>query len=203
MGMRELIATRAEALQGFAGQSLPRATRGLLTRAEKIVAGTVFFYGRTEVEIGLQNIDWTGAHINHQEWPAQLNRFYHLPPLAAAYRETGDERFAEAARSYIEDWIRSHPGYETAQQFMPGDSGLNMSIRLGTSHASGWGGVLPAFLASPSFDDSFPCDCCHQDVVWGWRVRLEKKELPDDTIDVCMFCLEKIATQFRKEDDEE
>jgi uncharacterized heparinase superfamily protein len=155
MDMRKTIASRAEALQGFPGQALPRATPELLARAEKIVAGTAFFYGRTEVEIGLQNIDWTGAHIDHQEWPAQLNRFYHLPPLAAAYRETGDERFAEAARSYIEDWIRSHPGYETAQRFMPGDSGLNMSIRLGTSHASGWGGIVPAFLPSPSFDDAF------------------------------------------------
>jgi len=155
MDMRDIIASRAEALQGFPGQALPEATPQVLGRAEKIAAGTAFFYGRTEVEIGLQNIDWTGAHIDHQEWPAQLNRFYHLPPLAAAYQETGDERFAEAARSYIEDWIRSHPGYETAQRFMPGDSGLNMSIRLGTSHASGWGGVLPAFLPSPLFDDTF------------------------------------------------
>ncbi|MCJ7751936.1 MAG: heparinase II/III family protein, partial [Armatimonadetes bacterium] len=155
MDMREGIATRAEALHGFPGQDLPSATPELLTRAEKIAAGTVFFYGRMEVEIGLQNIDWTGSHVGHQEWPAQLNRFYHLPPLAAAYRETSDERFAEAARSYIEDWVRSHPSYETAQRFMPGDSGLNMSIRLGTSHAAGWGGALPAFLASPAFDDSF------------------------------------------------
>ncbi len=155
MDMREAITNRAKALHGFPGQSLPRATPDLLARAERIAAGIIFFYGRTEVEIGLKDIDWTGSHIHHQEWPAQLNRFYHLPPLAAAYRETGDERFAQAARSYIEDWIRSHPGYETAQRFMPGDSGLNMSARLGTSHTSGWGGTLPAFLPSSAFDDTF------------------------------------------------
>jgi hypothetical protein len=155
MDMRQMIAERAEALQGFPGQALSRATPQLLARAEKIAAGTIFFYGRREVKIGLRDIDWSGAHVKHQEWPAQLNRFYHLPPLAAAYRETGDERFAEAARSYIEDWIRSHPGYEEVERFMPGDSGLNMSARLGTSHTSGWGGALPAFIPSPSFDDAF------------------------------------------------
>jgi hypothetical protein len=155
MDVRGTIASCAEALRSFPGQALPSATPDLLARAEKIAAGTVFFYGRTEVEIGLRNIDWTGSHVNHQEWPAQLNRFYHLPPLAAAYRETGDERFAEVARSYIEDWIRAHPGYETAQRFTPGDSGLNMSARLGTSHTSGWGGSLPTFLSSPAFDDTF------------------------------------------------
>jgi len=153
--MGQVIAERAEALSGFAGQTLPEATPQLLARVEEIAAGTVFFYGRKEVQIGLRDIDWTGSHVKHQEWPAQLNRFFHLPPLAAAYRETGDERFAQAARAYIEDWIGSHPGYDTAQQFMPGDSGLNMSIRLGTSHSAGWGGTIPAFLVSSTFDDAF------------------------------------------------
>jgi hypothetical protein len=153
--MREIILSRAEKLRGFPGQDLPNATPELIGRAGRIAAGIVFFYGSTEVQVGLRDIDWTGSHIKHQEWPAQLNRFFHLPPLAAAYRETRDERFAQAARSYIEDWVDSHPGYDAAQRFMPGDSGLNMSIRLGTSHSSGWGGTIPAFLDSPAFDDAF------------------------------------------------
>jgi len=152
--MRQVIAERAVALAGFPGQKLPEATPQLLARAEKIAGGTIFFYGRKEVQIGLRGIDWTGSHVKHQEWPAQLNRFFHLPPLAAAYRKTGDERFAQAARSYIADWIEGHPGYDTTQRFMPGDSGLNMSIRLGTSHSAGWGGTIPAFLVSSTFDDA-------------------------------------------------
>ena len=155
MNLRHAILERAEALRGFPGQTLPEATDATLQRAEKAAGGTVYFYGRTEVQIGLRNIDWTGSHIPHQEWPAQLNRFYYLAPLAAAYVKTGDERFAAAARSYIEDWIDSHPGYERAERFQPGDSGLNMRIRLGTSHATGWGGVVPALLGSAAFDDAF------------------------------------------------
>jgi hypothetical protein len=151
---RAVILARAKALDGYAGQRIVAASAETVARAEKAVAGVVYFYGRTPVEVGLQNIDWSGAHIKHQEWPAQLNRFFHLGPLAAAYAGTHDERFARAARAYIEDWIRGDP-YPDSPRFRPGDNALTMSIRLGSSHAAGWGGTLPAFLASPAFDDAF------------------------------------------------
>lgn len=155
MELRETIHARDEALQGFPGQTLPEAMPETLARAERIAAGALFFYGDTQVQVGLRGIDWSGSHIPHQEWPAQLNRFFYLAPLAAAYRHTGDEQFAEAARSYIEDWLDSHGDYRQADRFAPGDSGLNAGIRLGSSHATGWGGALPAFLPSPAFDDAF------------------------------------------------
>ena len=151
---RAVILERASRLAGFAGQQISEAGPETLERAEKIATGTVFFYGRTPVQVGLKDIDWAGGHIRHQEWPAQLNRFFHLEPLAAAYRSTRDERFARAARAYIEDWLRDEH-YDTAAAMRPGDNGLNMSIRLGTSVSGGWGGTLPVFLASASFDDAF------------------------------------------------
>ena len=149
-----VIKERARMLEGFAGQQVGEAGASVLAQAEKIASGTVFFYGRTPVQVGLKDIDWKGGHIHHQEWPAQLNRFFHLRPLAAAYRATHDERFARAARAYIEDWLREDR-YDTATGFRPGDNGLNMSIRLGTSVQSGWGGTLPVFLGSAAFDDAF------------------------------------------------
>ena len=152
--MRETIVERDRALRGFSGQFDPDR-KAHLERAGQIADGTVFFYGDTPVKVGLRDVDWTGGHIKHQEWPAQLNRFYYLGDLAAAYRQTKDERFARAARAYIEDWIRSDPGYATAEDCRPGDNTLNISIRLGTSEHSGWGGILPAFLDSPSFDGAF------------------------------------------------
>lgn len=151
MSMREMILERDRALQGFAGQAIPEVS-GDLGRTEEIASGTVFFYGEVPVKVGLRDIDWSGGHLKHQEWPAQLNRFGYLRQLASAYRATHDERFATAARAYIEDWIRSNPGYD---RFRPSDSSLNMSIRLGTSVASGWAGVLPVFLDSPAFNDEF------------------------------------------------
>ncbi len=154
MSTREQIRERAAALVGFPGQTLPAVSEHVLARADQIAAGTVFFYNRTPVEVGLKGIDWSGRHIAHQEWPAQLNRFSYFGPLAAVYRQTVDEKYAAAARSYIEDWMATED-YAHADHFRPGDSGLNMSIRLGSSQHSGWGGVLWAFLDSPSFDDAF------------------------------------------------
>ncbi len=151
---RQTILERAAKLKDFPGQKTPDATPEVLDQAGQIADGTVFFYERTPVKVGLKDIDWTGSHIKHQEWPAQLNRFFHLDPLAAAYRATGDERYARAARDYIEDWLRGDP-YETATDLRAGDNTLNMSIRLGSSEFTGWGGVLPVFLKSPSFDDAF------------------------------------------------
>lgn len=151
---RAVILERARILAGFAGQQVGEATPEVLENASKIVRGTVFFYGRTEVKVGLKDIDWSGAHIRHQEWPAQLNRFFHLGPLASAYRATRDEGFARAARAYIEDWIRGDP-YLHATTLRAGDNTLNMSIRLGSSMHAGWAGVLPVFLDSPAFDDAF------------------------------------------------
>ena len=151
---RTVILERAKMLASFSSQRTGEATPEVLEQARKIAGGTVFFYGTTPVAVGLKDIDWTGGHIHHQEWPAQLNRFFHLRPLAAAYRATRDERFAQAARAYIEDWLRGDP-YATATALRPGDNTLNMSIRLGSSHNGGWGGTLPVFLASPAFDDAF------------------------------------------------
>ncbi len=151
---RRVILERARLLDRFTVQSPGEATPEVLSQAEKIVGGTVFFYSRTPVQVGLKDIDWTGSHIHHQEWPAQLNRFFHLGPLAAAWRATGDQRFAKAARSYIEDWLRGD-NYSTATALRPGDNTLNMSIRLGSSHHGGWGAALPVFLTSPVFDDEF------------------------------------------------
>src|SRR5512136_1391944 len=109
MSIREQIRERAAALVGFPGQTTGDATDQVLARAEQIAGGTVFFYGRTPVSVGLRSIDWSGGHIAHQEWPAQLNRFGYLGPLASAYRQTREERFAQAARAYIEDWVRTDP----------------------------------------------------------------------------------------------
>mgnify|MGYP002261303702 CR=1 FL=1 len=44
-----------------------------------------------------------------------------LAPLAAAYRKTEDEKYAAAARSYIEDWMVGED-YTQATRFRPGDS---------------------------------------------------------------------------------
>lgn len=154
MDKRAVILERASKLSGFPGQEVQPANKETLAQAEQIVNGTVFFYGRTPVPVNTHDIDWSGSQIKHQEWPAQLNRFFHLRPLAAAYRTTGDKRFARAARAYIEDWLRGDP-YPNTAAMRPGDNTLTMSIRLGSSEHGGWSGALPVFLGSSAFDPAF------------------------------------------------
>lgn len=122
--------------------------------AEALKHGRIFFYEKQEVEIGLHGIDWSGGHIRHQEWPAQLNRFFWLQHAAAVYAESGDEELAAAARATIDDWM-GHHDYAADKPLAPGDNTLNLSIRLGQSGMPGWWGTLPAFARSRHFDEPF------------------------------------------------
>lgn len=136
----------------------PSARRGdSRAVADAASRGILYFYDRTPVATGLRGIDWSGGHIAHQEWPAQLNRFHQLAPLAACYAEAPDESLARTARSYIEDWIDSHRPYEPTGPAAPGDSSLNMTIRLGCMNdfGLGWTRALEVFYGSEAFDDAF------------------------------------------------
>lgn len=112
------------------------------------------FQGAHPVVVGTRDIDWSGGQKAHQEWPAQLNRFRFLEPLAAAWRRTRDEQYARAARGYLEDWMRAHPA-RADWTLNPGDSRLNLAIRAGNSHFFGWGGAVFAFAESAHFDAEF------------------------------------------------
>jgi len=117
--------------------------------AERAVAGEIAFHfnGSRYISVGRSNIDWSGSHYHHQEWVAQLHRFFQLSSLAIAHRETGDTRYADAARDYISDWIDAHaPSDEW--RINPFDNTLNLSIR-----TQEWVLTLPDFMRSSAYDD--------------------------------------------------
>lgn len=118
--------------------------------ADEAVAGRLFFrfFGAQITTVGRAHIDWSGAHHAHQEWPAQLNRFFQLPALAAAFRETNDPRYAEAARDYVADWLRAHPT-RLDWTIAPYDNTLNLTIRLQL-----WWSALPVCFEAAVFDDA-------------------------------------------------
>jgi len=150
----EDLLQNAQPLLAAWGDPVPAVTDEIRNVAEQALNGIIYFYGVHETEVGRHNIDWSAPQHQHQEWPAQLNRFFFLPSLAALYRETGDEKYAEAARDYLAEWMRAHPtrpGWEMA----PYDSVLNLCIRLGNSNFAGWLGTLPIFIKSPAFHDAF------------------------------------------------
>ncbi len=118
--------------------------------AAALKQGRAFFYGDVEVEIGLSNVDWSGGHIHHQEWPAQLNRFYCVMHVLPVYQVERDKELPRLARMLIEDWIRAHP-YSGKDSMLPGDSTLNTAVRLGS-----WWRAVEALADSRDFkDDAF------------------------------------------------
>jgi hypothetical protein len=152
-------AAAVEAALPMLESPLASATTGeaALKVADQAVDGIVNFTwnGQTPTRVGRVGIDWSGAHHKHQEWPAQLNRFFFLSPLSQAYKATGDERYARAARDYLQDWLRAHPTRE-GWKLAPYDNTLNLSIRVGhLGGRVGWTGALPGLLESPSFDEAF------------------------------------------------
>lgn len=142
-------------LRADLGLPTPAAATAVDLRwAEAARRGAIFFYDRQEVAIGFRDVDWTGRHVAHQEWPAQLNRFFCLPRLVAAWRATGDAELPRIARGWIEDWIAQHD-YSAAHPPAPGDNTLNLGIRLAQSTGWGWWMSVPLFAGSDAFDDAF------------------------------------------------
>lgn len=146
-------AARFEAL----GERRP-ITPDLRMQADEIVGGKLRFNGNQPVAhrpvfaVGRRNIDWAGGHLNHQEWPTQMSRFFLLAPLMAAYQDGGEARYAEAARDYISDWIER---FNLEDITLRGNTCMDIGIRLGTHGFGGWAAALAVFMDSPSWDDAF------------------------------------------------
>jgi len=153
-GIREqLVAARNQTPEVFPDAE-PAGWRRV---ADAAVEGVLLFYGAEPVTVGRRGIDWSGAHLRHQEWPAQLNRFNQLAPLRWAYRRTGEERYPQAARDYIEDWLDSRDPYPPEAGGGPaaGESTLNAAVRLGGLQHAGWLGALGDLMGSAAFDEPF------------------------------------------------
>jgi len=152
--LREVVVQNVESIQQLCKA---RPVNDLATSrswSEALKKGKIFFFGHQEVEIGLRDIDWSGSHVAHVEWPAQLNRFFWLSHLATIYTETGDEELPRLARTTIEDWIARH-SYGADRPLAPGDNTLTLSIRLGELTHPGWWGTVPAFSSSKQYDEEF------------------------------------------------
>lgn len=122
--------------------------------ADAVRRGCIFFYDQQEVFIGHRQIDWTGSHINHQEWPAQLNRFFCLKHLVAVTEAGEGDDLPALARGMIEDWIDQHD-YSADAPPDPGDNLLNLSIRLGQSTGRGWWPAIVGLNSPDVFDEAF------------------------------------------------
>lgn len=152
------ISARIETLKRDSGIPLASAPKGknLQTAkrwADALRRGAIFFYDKKEVQIGKRHIDWSGAHLAHQEWPAQLNRFFWLNHLVNAWRDGYGEDLPELAAGTIADWMDQRDFYAADKPIGLGDNTLNLSIRLGQATAFGWWNAAAAFAGTEAFDD--------------------------------------------------
>lgn len=122
--------------------------------ADAIRQGKVLFYDERAVKTGLSNVDWSGSHVHHQEWRAQLNRFLCLPYLTDVHRKGEGDDLPALARTLIQDWIDQHD-YDSDTPLDPEDSTLNLSVRLGQSSRRGWWPAVAAFDRPDVFDAEF------------------------------------------------
>jgi hypothetical protein len=133
-------------------------TDAVREHADEVVAGGIRFNAHEgkdaskPITVGRTNIDWSGGHLKHQEWPTQMSRFFMLAPLMAAFRATGEAVYAEAARDYIADWM-DHFDCENIE--LRGNTCMDIGIRLGTHGFGGWGEALPLFMDQPAWTDAF------------------------------------------------
>ena len=79
-----------------------------LTTADRIVEH-IFQWGPYEPADYGEDMDWQWDPRGDIEWVAAIYRFYWAPPLADAYRITGDEKYAKAFVELTSDWIAKHP----------------------------------------------------------------------------------------------
>lgn len=119
-------------------------------RAERAIHGDVYQApDGAWTRIDFDRIDWDATStVNPAHIVMVLRRFHMLGPLTAGYRATGDERYAKAARRYIEAFLRDHPPVENWTP-VPLDADTQYDIRIGV-----WLNAMGHLRNSPSFDDA-------------------------------------------------
>lgn len=136
--------------------------------AERIVRGELISCGTPYQFTG--DVDWFSnpTFNQYKEWTWQLSRHPEWAILAERYRETGDERYAEAFVRLFRSWVR--------QAVVPldapgGDTFCWRTIETGIRMGGPWPWALHSFYRSPHFTDDVLIDWYKS--VWehGWRLR--------------------------------
>ncbi len=107
------------------------------------------------IDFGVGNkINWQAnpTYNKYKEWEVQFHRHHEWAALAEAYRETGDEKYAECYARIIHSWITEALQY-------PDDPNPNFNyhwrtIECGIRMTRNWHWAIHAFLKSPAVSDS-------------------------------------------------
>lgn len=154
--------------RAFRGHSYMRKDETVAEAAERILSGELISCSTPHRFQG--EADWTvnPTFNRYREWTWQLSRHPEWALLAERYRETGDERFAEAFVRFFKSWVHQAVVPEDA----PGGATLCWrTIEAGIRMGGSWQWALHTFFRSAHFADEVLIDWYKS--VWehGWRLR--------------------------------
>lgn len=130
----------------------PEQAAALVAAADAAAEGRFTFFGYAQATLGVP-IDWhrdpfdgtrwpmiPAGRIDHRvfsadaKWIWELNRLQHLPVLAQAWLQTGEDRYAEAALDQLGSWIEANPpgvGIAWRGAFEVGVRAVSVTVALG------------------------------------------------------------------------
>ena len=123
-----------------------------LDAANRICEGKLMSCGVMHDFGGTDKVDWESnpTYNGYVEWPFQLNRHHEFRCLGRVYRDTGDEKYAEAYANLVRSWIENT---ECPEDLTGYGTKTWRTIEVGIRMAKNWHYSIHAFLNSPSVDD--------------------------------------------------
>jgi hypothetical protein len=141
---------------------------GRICRNELISCGTLHAFGG--------EVDWFAnpTFNGYKEWTWQLSRHNEWKHLAKVYRDTGDEKYARAAASLFESWVKQ--ALVPPEDTEGGDTLCWRTIECGIRMGANWPYVLHSFYKSPAFTDDIIVDWYKSVREHGRRLRLRHRQ---------------------------
>ncbi len=159
-------------LPGSGMESITGNNDSLLEEAEKICNNELSSCGLS-YQFG-KNIDWTfnASPDGYVEWTWQLNRHYHWSTLAAAYRQTGDEKYAKCFVEQFTGWVRQAVAPDRDAVCYGNETLCWRSLETGLRLSGSFPAALHAFYKSEAMTDDVLVDFYKS--IWEHAKRLEK-----------------------------
>ena len=121
----------------------------LVATANSIVCNRFSDGGFSPKRTANGDIDWDHNPTSNPEWHWWLHRHHWWPILAKAYSISGDERYAAAFVSQMQDWIQNNPPPSGKDESSPSWRLMEVGLRMRVS----WIPSFALFFESPAFAD--------------------------------------------------
>jgi heparan-sulfate lyase len=119
----------------------------LIAQADSIVEFRIASDGSKPIITEDGKIEWCANPISSPEWLWRLNRHQWWPVLGLAYKQSGDERYANIFVGQLLDWIKKNPPPLKKDEKSPTWRLMEVGMRMRVS----WIPAFGLFYESPKF----------------------------------------------------